>query len=461
MSSDKKQIDKIKSSVFSRSLSLAKMTLNAGASLATHNIKNTFSSKDEKRDSWKSFVKGQAEAMSVELGELKGSLMKAGQMLSMYGEHFLPPEANSFLKSLQADSPALTWAAIEPVLRKNLSPDQIHQLEIEKVALSCASLGQVHRARIKATGEEIVLKIQYPDVDKAIDSDLKALKTLLGLMKLVPKDLDLDPIFHEVHEMLKQETDYTLEAELTQKFYTKLHKDHRFVVPKVYPEFSNKKILATSYEPGFRVDSPEVQALPEDRRSKIGMDFLDLYFKELFLWRMVQTDPHIGNYCIRLHKNGHDQIVLYDFGATREYPAEFMGPYRQMLQAALHADEKALRAAAQTLQFIDPSDEAELKALFEEFCFEFVEPFLTPDDPRLPKGAMDSEGRYDWKNTDLPQRLSKKILTVIRHYSWRTPPREILFLDRKTGGVFIFLSVLRANCRGRDHLLKYLEHPID
>ncbi len=456
MSKDKK-INKIKSSVFSRSLSMAKMTFNAGASLAGHNIKNTFSTKEDKASSWKKLVKSQAQAVSTELGELKGSLMKAGQMLSMYGEHFLPPDANAFLKGLQSNSPALNWTVIEPVLKKNLSTEQLDQLVVEHEALSCASLGQVHRARIKATGEEIVLKIQYPDVDKAIDSDLRALKTLLGIMKLVPKDLDLNPIFSEVHEMLVQETDYHLEAKLTQAFYNKLKDDPRFVVPKVYPEFSNNKILATSYEESHRVDAIEIQSLSETRRNQIAIHFLDLYLKELFSWGLVQTDPHIGNYGVRLEKNGQDKLVLYDFGATREYDIKFMGPYRRMIQAALYADEKNLRKAAQELQFLDPTDKSELKALFEEFCFEFVEPFLAADDPRLPIGVMDQEGNYDWKNTDLPQRLSKKILQVIRQHSWRTPPREIIFLDRKSGGVFIFMSVLRARCQGRDLLVKYLD----
>lgn len=456
-----KELLKIKSSVFSRSLSMAKMTLNAGASLASHSIKNSFSSKEDKADSWKTFVMNQAEAVSSELGELKGSLMKAGQMLSMYGEHFLPAEANQFLKGLQSDSPALAWAAIEPVIKKNLTLEQLEQLEIEKEALSCASLGQVHRARIKATGEEIVLKIQYPNVDKAIDSDLKALKSLLGILKLVPKDFDLEPIFREVHDMLVQETDYELEARLTQDFYERVSDDNRFVVAKVYPEFSNRRILASSYEPSFRADSHEIQSLPEEKRNAIALDFLDLYLKELFYWHTVQTDPHIGNYGIRLNKNGQHQIVLYDFGATRTYGNDFMQPYQRMIHAALLADEDKLRKAAEELQFLDPNDKTELKALFEEFCFEFVEPFLTPDDPRLPSNVMDANGNYDWKNTDLPQRLSKKVFAVIRQHAWRTPPREVIFLDRKTGGVFIFMSVLRARCQGRELLLKYLARSTD
>jgi predicted unusual protein kinase regulating ubiquinone biosynthesis (AarF/ABC1/UbiB family) len=459
-SSPPKKIQKIKSSVFSRSFSMAKMTLNAGTSMAANSLKNSFT-KTDKEQNWMNFLKNQAEFISSELGELKGSLMKAGQMLSMYGEHFLPPEANEFLKNLQADSPALEWKAISPVLRKNLSKELLAELEIEHEALACASLGQVHRARIKATGEEIVLKIQYPNVDTAIESDLKGLKTILSMMRLIPKDLNLDPVFSEIHEMLTQETDYTLEARLTEEFYDKLKDDPRFIVPKVYRRFSNHRVLATSYEVGHRADSSEVQELTDDRREKIAMSFLDLYFKEIFLWKAVQTDPHIGNYRIRFNENGQDQIVLFDFGATREYDDDFVRSYRQMLKGLVLNDQKMFRRAATHLKFIDPSDDPELVRLFDEFCIESVEPFLTPEDPRIAPGTFDKDGNYDWKNTDLPQRLSKKVFKIIRQFKWRTPPREIIFLDRKTGGVFIFMSVLRARCQGRPLLLKYLEHSVD
>jgi predicted unusual protein kinase regulating ubiquinone biosynthesis (AarF/ABC1/UbiB family) len=460
MSNDKNKskLNKIKSSVFSRGASIAKMTLNAGTSLAAHNLKNAFSS-DKK--SWSQFVKSQAQYISNELGELKGSLMKAGQMLSMYGEHFLPPEANEFLKNLQSDSPALSWEAIFPVIKRNLNAKLIEQLEIEREALSCASLGQVHRARIKSTGEEIVLKIQYPEVEKAIESDLRALRTLLGVLKLVPKDLDLDPLFAEIREMLEQETDYEMEARLTQSFYEKLAGDDRFVVPKVYPQFSNKRILAASYEEGVRVDSAEVAALSDDRRNRLGLHFLDLYFKEIFEWNSVQTDPHIGNYRLRLSPHGQDQIVLFDFGATREYDDEFMKNYRHMIKGCVYHDEEMFEKAALALHFIHPKDDPELKALFEEFCFETVEPFMDPEDPRLAPGLLDKDGNYDWKRSDLPQRLSQKIFKVLRQYSWRTPPREIVFLDRKTGGVFIFMGVLRACCQGRETLLPYLDRLAD
>ncbi|MBO9668838.1 MAG: AarF/ABC1/UbiB kinase family protein, partial [Bdellovibrio sp.] len=285
-------LHRIKSSVFSRSLSIAKLTVQTGASVAQHGISTVLKSKEAKEENWKKLLQNQASAISTELGQLKGSLMKAGQMLSMYGEHFLPPEANELLKSLQSDSPPLTWEAIEPTLKKYLTAEQLDKLEIEKQALASASMGQVHRARIKATGESIVLKIQYPNVDRAIDSDLRAIRSLLATLKLLPKDFNINPLFDEVREMLVQETDYIQEAVATEEFAKRLEDDSRFVVPKVIREFSGPKILATTFERGLRADDPLIQSLSQERRNRLALNFLDLYFKEIFDWGAVQTDPH-------------------------------------------------------------------------------------------------------------------------------------------------------------------------
>ncbi|MNK07855.1 putative protein kinase UbiB [compost metagenome] len=450
-------LNRIKTSVLSRGLSLAKLTIQAGASMASHGVTTALKSQEDKDENWKKLLKNQATLLSNELGELKGSLMKAGQMLSMYGEHFLPPEANNLLKSLQQDSPALNWSAIEPHLKKYLPAEKLAELEIEQEALACASMGQVHRAKIKATGEIICLKIQYPNVDKAIDSDLKAIRTLMNTLKLLPRDLNMDAVFAEVRDMLVQETNYILEAKLTQDFGARLAGDSRFVVPRVYPEYSGAKVLATSFERGLRVDDPLIQSLAQDRRNKLALNFLDLYFKEIFEWGVVQTDPHNGNYKIRINPQGHDQLVLLDFGATRAYDEDFLIPYRQMVKGSLLNDRELFTKAALNLKFIHDNDHPRLKKIFEDFCFETVEPFLEYNDPRNTNKQIDEQGLYDWKGTDLPQRLSRKVFQIMREFSVRTPPREIIFLDRKTGGVFIFLSVLQAKVRGRDLLMKYIE----
>jgi predicted unusual protein kinase regulating ubiquinone biosynthesis (AarF/ABC1/UbiB family) len=453
-----KTLNKLKSSLFSRGFSVAKLTLQTATSVAQHSVTTVFESSESKDLLWKKLLKNQASLISNELGELKGSLMKAGQMLSMYGEHFLPQEANELLKSLQSNSPPLAWTSMEPFLKKHLSPEKLALLEIDTKALASASMGQVHRARIKATGENIVLKIQYPNVDKAIDSDLKTLRTLLTTLKLMPQDLEIDPLFDEVRQMLKQETDYELEAQLTEEYFDRLQGDSRYVVPRVYREFSGAKVLATSYEIGVRVDDPLIQSFAQDRRNRLAVNFLDLYFKEIFQWGVVQTDPHSGNYSVRIDPQGQDKLVLFDFGATRTYSPDFLGPYGRMIKGALYNKPEMLTQAAFDLKFIEMGDNPDLRKIFEEFCFETVEPFIEFNDPRNIHQEMSPEGIYDWKNTTLPQRLSQKVFKMIRQFKWRTPPKEIIFLDRKTGGVFIFLSILRAKISGRAMLIKYLEN---
>jgi len=397
---------------------------------------------ENRKSTWTDFLKNQSQLISREIGELKGSLMKAGQMLSVYGEHFLPPEANAFLKTLQSDSPPLAWPAIQKVLEKQLPSKLRGELEIEQQPIGSASLGQVHRARIKSSGEWLALKIQYPDVDKAINSDIRSLKKLLSLMKLIPNELNLDPLFEEVRSMLVQETNYEKEADLTEFYGKKLENDSRFIVPQVYRRYSNQKILATSFEKGIRADDPSVLGLSQERRDQLGLNFLELYFEEFYRWKTVQTDPHIGNYRVRLNAEGNDQIILFDFGATRTYPDAFLVPYQKMLKGAYFKEENLFYTSAYEIGMLAPEDSVELKQRLLNMFYLINEPFL-----------VDS---FDWKKSDLPQRVSALGLSMIRDFPLRAPPRELVFLDRKTAGVFIFLSVLQAKVSGKKIIRRYM-----
>ena len=246
------------------------------------------------------YLINQMKLITEELGQLKGTIMKVGQVLSMYGEHFLPPKANKILKSLQSSSPPLNWESIETTLKKELGMKAFNDLDIEKKALAAASLGQVHKAKIKETGEVIALKIQYPGVEEAIQSDIKNLKRVFNLGKIFPSEMKLDLIFQEIQSMLLNELDYTKELYWTQSVYNNLKDDELYLTPKPYPEFCTKKIMATKYIEGETVDSETVKNLSQEHRNQIGYTFLEHYFNELFLYKSVQTDPHLGNYKIHI-----------------------------------------------------------------------------------------------------------------------------------------------------------------
>jgi predicted unusual protein kinase regulating ubiquinone biosynthesis (AarF/ABC1/UbiB family) len=436
----KKEISKLKTGVFGRSFSIAKLGLQAGAKAAGHAVGNIFGEEKANEFRKKAHLMEQALLISKELGELKGSLMKAGQMLSVYGEHFLPPEVNQILKTLQGNSPAVEWEEIEKVLNRQLGKEKLAQLKIDQEAIGAASLGQVHRAKYK--NEDIVVKVQYPGVDKAIDGDIRALRRLLSLTEWLPKLPATDELFVEVKFMLKQELDYEREKEMLDFFREALKDDPRYILPKTYSEFSSKRVLTMSYEEGIPVDSKEVQSLSQERRNKIAIAILDLYFKELFQWRKVQTDPHFGNYRIRLNSK-QDQIILFDYGAVREVSNTFMVPYKKMLAALFHSNRSQFEEAAGILGIVQKDDPQELKDLFYNLCAAIVEPFQTDE-------------IYQWKENDLPTRVSKITWEIFKKFPLRAPPREVVFLDRKMAGIFTFLSVLDAKINSRKILAPYM-----
>ncbi len=430
---------RIRTGLFSRSLSLAKMAVSTGTKIAVHNITTVLDELETKDIKWAVLLKERTESIANELGLLKGSLLKAGQMLSMYGEHFLPPEANQFLRKLQSDVPPLDWSIIENILLEQFGTDVLSQLEIEKTPLGSASLGQAHKAVIKKTGQVLVLKIQYPGVAEAIDSDLKSLKSALSLLKLLPKNFNSNAIFDEVKNMLQQELDYEQEATETELYREKLLGDSRFRVPLVYREFCRTKVIATSFESGISPGDTRIESRNQEQRNLLAENFLYLYFMELFEWGTVQTDPHLGNY-----KIDGDQLVLLDFGAIRRYDLEFLKSYRKMIRSAILQDRRSLRAVAEKMKFISEEDDPVIQQLFEEFCLMIVEPFLSSKD-------------YDWGNTDLPERATAILMRIFKRFHLRSPPSEILFLDRKMGGVFIFLKVLRAKINGRKIIDPFLQ----
>lgn len=438
----KKEIKNLKTGSFSRGFSLARLGVQAGAKAAGVGIANIFSSEAGQAIRKKAHLLEQAAMLARELGELKGSLMKAGQMLSVYGEHFLPAEVNLILKTLQSDSNPVEWKEMKAVLHRQIK-DKLDLLEIETEAMAAASLGQVHRARIKKTGEKIVLKIQYPGVDKAIDGDIKTLRRVLSLTEWLPKIPATDELFAEVKSMLKLELDYERERDMLGFFRSELHGDSRYVLPQPYPAFSSKRVLAMSFEPGSAVDSEEVLGLSQERRNKLAEAALDLYFRELFLYRRVQTDPHFGNYRVRIGKTS-DQWVLYDYGAVREVSPEFIASYRLMLRGLYRHSRQEFEAAAMDLGVLAQNDPPELKDLFYELCAAIVEPFSSEED-------------YDWKKNDLPKRVSKITWEIFRRFPLRAPPREVVFLDRKMAGMFTMLAVLGAKINARKLLAPYME----
>lgn len=447
MSESKPSLKKLRSTVLSRGFSLSKMTLKAGALTAKENLQKWMNSESAEKIKNQVLIK-QAQIVAKELGELKGSIMKVGQQLSVYGEHFLPPEAIEVLKSLQSNSPPVDWSIMEKTLKKELASELYNQLQIETKALASASLGQVYKALWK--NQDIAIKIQYPNLAEVIDADLRALKKILGLISFIPRDGNLDNLFVEVKSMLLQELDYRQEAIALDHILRLLKDDSSYVVPRPIQELSTQHVLSMSYEASSRIDSVEVQRLPQEARDHLATKFLELYFRELFEFSFVQTDPHLGNYGVRISQGHFPQLVLYDYGAVKKIPSDFFNAYKKIIMGSIQQDRTTLLDGAMSLGLIKENDPTDLVNRYINLCYMFTEPFWQGDykSNSCPKG-FDSLGRYDYAGSDLPRRIAAAGKEIVFQFKLRTPPKELLFLDRKMGGTFTFLSSLAAKINGR------------
>ena len=449
-------LDRLKTRPFERNLALTKLGFGAGSSIVAHSIRNIFRGNVSKDEANRGFYQKQAQVLADELGQLKGSVMKAGQMLSLYGQYFLPEEAVEVLATLQDDTPAVSWKYVSPVLEQQLGRARLRELDIDEEPMAAASLGQAHRARRKSDGLELVVKIQYPGVADAIDSDLKTLSRLLLMSRLTPKGLDIGPIFAELRQMLVQEVDYVAERGFTEDFAKRLSADPRFAVPQVLGEYSGSRILTTTYESGCSVRAPAVQNLSQARRDRLGEAFIELFLTEFFDWGLVQTDPHFGNYRFRVEPNGKDRVVLIDFGATRRFERKFIKSYACIVRGAVERDHRLIERGATEIGLIQAGFPKAAMQAFAEMCETIVEPFTDPSEGRIPKALLTSDGDYRWGDSDLPMRTAQSGAKNALSVHFRVPPREIVFLHRRLAGVFIMLAHLRSEFSARPALLDAL-----
>jgi predicted unusual protein kinase regulating ubiquinone biosynthesis (AarF/ABC1/UbiB family) len=450
------KVSRIKTSRIERRMALATAGMVAGARLARESAFNLFATESTRRRRQVKVLGEQARFLVAELGKLKGSVVKIGQMMALYGEHFLPEEVTRALHTLEDQTVAMSWDAISPVLQAELGKQKLAQLEIEPDPVAAASLGQVHRARLKSDGQQFSIKVQYPGIAEAIDSDLEAVASLLRLAKLVSRTREFEDWLGELRLLLHREVDYRAEAEATERFRRRLMNDRRFVVPRVFPQYSTARVLTTSWENGFAVNSADVATLPQERRNGIAAAARDLLLAELMEWGELQTDPNFGNYRVRpaRDRRAADKLVLLDFGAVRQYSDPFLAALREIIIGAYRQNHEQIIRGAINIGFMDAAMPKRELNSFARLCVELLEPLASDFEGRS-KAVLNQEGAYCWKDSDLPRRIVKKARNSAFSHHFSVPPKEIIFINRKLVGVYTMLAVLAAELDSRDCLGRY------
>ena len=292
-----------------------------------------------------------AERYAEVLGDMKGAVMKVGQILSFVDVDGVVPASSrelfqSTLARLQSDVPPLAPDEIADVIQTELGarPEEIFAFFSPR-PVAAASMGQVHMARL-ADGTELAVKVQYPGVSDAVRADLANTNLLAsviraGLALLGPEAPKVDPkmLVEEIRDRVVDELDYTIEAANQQEFHS-LYDGHPFIhIPAVYPELSTGRVLTTEYVHGMRWS--EATTAGDAIRSRWGETIFRFVFASLHRHGIFNADPHPGNYLF--HEDG--TVTFLDFGCVKRFTAERVSVMSALVDAALACDAPAVLRA--------------------------------------------------------------------------------------------------------------------
>lgn len=438
-------LNKLKTSPFSRRLSIAKTSLNIGKNWAKSSMNGLLMTKEEREIAKHTLMQEQADYLVGELGKLKGSVVKVGQMLALYGEHFLPKAVLNALHTLDAQTTPLSWHVIYATLKAELG-EQIADFDIDRTPIGTASLAQVHKAVHKYSGQDVVLKVQYPGVADSIDSDLSIFKHLLKITNAVPQTKALDAWFEEIGELLHREVDYRLEAETTKRFAHYLADDERYIVPTIYDNYSTNRLICMSFEAGISLNDPIITTLPQDRKNALGQATIEIFMRELFEWGEMQTDPNFGNYLVR-YEDGIDKLILLDFGAIKQFDDHLLSIAYGLISAGYHQDKQQMMAAMTGYAFFDQLNGKPKSDIAEVFLMA-CEPFAHAQALKTRHGGhsshLDEQGLYIWSGSDLYARVMNAAKNGMQSREFSLPPKEMMFISRKFIGAYALLVALNA-----------------
>jgi predicted unusual protein kinase regulating ubiquinone biosynthesis (AarF/ABC1/UbiB family) len=453
----KEELSRIPTTSFERGFRI----LGAAFAGSSSYVSNWFSSALSKEESTSGLI-STVQPIVNEMSRLKGTVQKLGQMISVLGEHNLPKEVVNLFQPLLNQSMILNWTEIRAQLVKEFGEQKLSELEVDTVPVGAASIGQVHRAVIKKTGEVLALKIQYPGVSDTIDSDLATINAIFTLARLKKGLPELKGVVKEVNEMMKREVDYCQEHKMINLFENALSKKEGYIIPSVFPKWSTSKVLAMSFESGETLTDAMIQTLDQSEKNLLCTNFLKLFFFELFGLGIVQSDPHFGNYLYRKSNLGSPSLVLLDFGSVRVFSKAFVENYKRMAKAALHQDMDVFLDRAQKLGLRINADSmgTELWDLAKVVITPFLDPKLT-NIPQVDADLFNTQGYFKWANSSLGQRVSNLAWQKRFDFGLSSIPRELVFLDRKLAGIHSFLQKFSAEIDCRQLLLEALSQPTD
>jgi predicted unusual protein kinase regulating ubiquinone biosynthesis (AarF/ABC1/UbiB family) len=393
-----------------------------------------------------------AEDIARELGEMKGAAMKIGQALSVLDVALIPEEYRSALSVLQADAPAMPYDHVVEVVTDELGapPEELFDFFSPK-PIAAASIGQVHMAHVG--DDELVVKVQYPGVARAVEADLRNAALLSAVARLLQRmtaglvgDVDVRAVIDEVRDRISDELDYRIEAANQAEFAARFADDPEIDVPAVHDQWSTERVLTTSYVDAMRWSAALEE--PQELRDRWGRVLARFFATTLYDHGVVNVDTHPGNYLF--HEDG--RVTFLDFGCVTRLTEEQRLRTRRLAAALMSGDEDAILDTFVEAGFLRTRSGFDAAALLEPLS----------NWMRGPRGPQ-------------PFRYSRELLSDIIAESMRLRvginelkllqridvPREHALLGRMSLGTEAVLAHLEATVDFREIYAQHLAGAID
>jgi predicted unusual protein kinase regulating ubiquinone biosynthesis (AarF/ABC1/UbiB family) len=357
------------------------------------------------------------------MGKLKGVAMKMGQIMS-YVDIAMPQELRDALSVLQTHAQPMEWEVVQGLVIEELG-DRGQQLldKMEPEPISSASIGQVHRATLP-DGTVVAVKIQYPEIAKAIAADFGPAAVGTKLASLFYPNARIDDFVKEAKERFLEECDYLNEAHCQNQF-VEIYQGHpTLLVPDVHGDFCSRRVLTTTYVDGLKIDPFLASDPPQAERDRIGEALFEFYVGSLFRYQIYNCDPHPGNYLFL--KSG--QVCMLDHGCTRQFEPRSVAQLANLTRA-VHTDRReAIHRALVNLKIVREGKKYDYDTI-RDFLRGFYGPMLVDE-----KCPMDLGAAMDMRQAmDMKLKLARFSL-----------PGEFLFLFRIRFGLMSVLSRLGA-----------------
>ncbi|EXF75253.1 ABC1 family protein [Colletotrichum fioriniae PJ7] len=378
---------------------------------------------------------GNMERLVAKLSRMRGAALKMGQMMSFQDTKMLPGPIQEVLQRVQDRADYMPSWQRDKVLKANLGAEWRELFEdFEEKPIAAASIGQVHRATLKESGRKVAVKIQFPGVADSINSDLDNLGILLTATKLLPKGLYLNKTIDNARLELGWECDYEREAQCLIR-YKELLADEpdTFLVPDVHLQACGKNVLTMDWMEGVGVT--RVKSFTQEQKDWIGTQILRLCLREITEFKFMQTDPNWTNFLYNAETN---KLELLDFGASREYPDEFVTQYVQLLAAASRTDRDEVKRLSESLGYLTGHESKLMVDAHVKSVLTLAEPFL---------GSAPEV--YDFHDQTITERV-KALIPVMLRERLAPPPEETYSLHRKLSGAFLLCAKLGSKVRCRE-----------